>query len=124
MAALQAKWTVARSRPGEWLPPTGWPSMTPNVQEARLASAPMLGEMSARRWRLIGVALIGLIFIVVGVGRMFGSIEYPAGDWRGDPVISAAVNLAVALVGVTIIVGAAVLFARHEGLPGDEDRHR
>jgi hypothetical protein len=68
--------------------------------------------MSVAQWRGIGRAVIGVGFVVVGVVRQISSTSYPAGDWRGDPTISTIVNGGIVVVGVHLILSAAIPFIR------------
>jgi hypothetical protein len=68
--------------------------------------------MSVHQWRGIGRAVIGLAFLVVGVGRQINSPSYPNGDRRGDPTILAIVNGAIGLVGIVAILSAVIPFIR------------
>jgi hypothetical protein len=64
--------------------------------------------MSVTQWRGFGRGVIGVGFVVVGVGRQISSISYPVGDWRGDPTSIAIVNGGIVVVGVPLILSAAI----------------
>ena len=69
--------------------------------------------MSARYWRAVGQAVIGIGWVLVGALRQICTRPaYPPGDWRGDPTISAVVNGGIIVVGITLILAAAILVAR------------
>jgi hypothetical protein len=69
--------------------------------------------MSVAQWRGIGRAFVGIVAVIAGIGSQLVPISgYGAGDWRGDPTMSTIVNGGIALVGVILIVSAAIPFIR------------
>ena len=60
------------------------------------------------KWR--GAVWIGLVFILVGIGRLRDHTTYPTGDYRNDAWFAMGLNIVMAAVGA--VVAAAGLAAR------------